>query len=287
MIDFKNIVRCTDRYNFHSHTQFCDGRADMEQFAAAAAGAGFRHYGFSPHSPVPIDSPCNMSFDSVPEYLAEFARLKQKYAGHTALYAGMEIDYLGKEWGPANEYFDTVPLDFRIGSVHFIPSASGMVDVDGKFENFRMKMAKFFADDIRYVVETFYRQTHDMIDAGGFDIIGHYDKIGHNASHFSPGIEDTPWYRALVDDTTDHIIAAGLTVEINTKARADHRRFFPAPRHWKRLARSGVTILVNSDAHYPELIDASRAEALEMLRQCGENATVAAPHTLLKEKQES
>ncbi|MDE5687294.1 MAG: histidinol-phosphatase [Paramuribaculum sp.] len=268
MIDFRNIVKDTDRYNFHSHTQFCDGRANMEQFAAAAAEAGFMHYGFSPHSPIPFESPCNMSFDAVAIYLDEFARLKQKYAEQTALYAGMEIDYLGKEWGPANDYFANVPLDFSIGSVHFIPSGEGMVDVDGKFENFRMKMAKFFANDIRHVVETFYSQTHDMIDAGGFDIIGHYDKIGHNAAHFSPGIEETAWYKALVDDATDHIIAAGLTVEINTKARADHSRFFPAPRHWRRLAQSGATILVNSDAHYPELIDASRAEALQMLESC-------------------
>ena len=55
MIDFKNIAATSKLYNFHSHTQFCDGHAEMPEFAAKAAEMGFSHYGFSPHSPVPIE----------------------------------------------------------------------------------------------------------------------------------------------------------------------------------------------------------------------------------------
>ncbi|MCI9607168.1 MAG: histidinol-phosphatase [Muribaculaceae bacterium] len=265
MIDFAEITSHTHLYNFHSHTQFCDGRATMEEFAAAAAAEGFTHYGFSPHSPVPIESPCNMSMDDVDIYIKEYNRLKEHYRHRVNLYLAMEIDYLGPGWGPASDYFKTLPLDYRIGSVHFIPSAEGMIDVDGRFESFKAKMQRYFSNDIRAVVESFYSQTNKMIDAGGFDIIGHFDKIGHNASHFSPGIEDTAWYRQLVNDTIDNIIAHNITVEINTKARADHNRFFPNEAYWKRLADAGVTIVVNSDVHFPNLINASRSEALSLL----------------------
>ena len=113
-------------------------------FAEAAAESGFLHYGFSPHSPIPVQSPCNMSFERVEEYLKEFRRLRDEYAGKLNLYCSMEIDYLGSDWGPSNPYFDTLPLDYRIGSVHFIPSAEGMVDVDGRFESFKGKMERFF-----------------------------------------------------------------------------------------------------------------------------------------------
>lgn len=265
MLDFKKITDSTDLYNFHSHTQFCDGRADMAAFAEAAAESGFLHYGFSPHSPIPVQSPCNMSFERVEEYLKEFRRLRDEYAGKLNLYCSMEIDYLGSDWGPSNPYFDTLPLDYRIGSVHFIPSAEGMVDVDGRFESFKGKMERFFANDIKAVVNSFYTQTNAMISAGGFNIIGHFDKIGHNADHFAPGIESQKWYEALVNDTIDNIIASGIAVEINTKALADHHRFFPVVKYWRRLIDSGVTIVVNSDAHYPELINAGRNEALEIL----------------------
>ena len=49
-MDFKKIISSTHNYNFHSHTQFCDGRADMETMARAAVACGMEHYGFSPHS---------------------------------------------------------------------------------------------------------------------------------------------------------------------------------------------------------------------------------------------
>ena len=42
----------------------------------------------------------------------------------------------------------------------------------------------------RHVVDTFYSHTLAMIEAGGFDMIGHFDKIGFNASYFQKGIEE-------------------------------------------------------------------------------------------------
>lgn len=265
-MDFISVIGTDTLYNFHSHTQFCDGCATMAEFAAEAVSQGFTHYGFSPHSPVPIESPCNMSMQQVPLYLDEVARLKALYRGATHFYAAMEIDYLGEDWGPAHPYFRSLPLDYTIGSVHFIPSQDGkLVDIDGHFDSFKRKMAEHFHNDIRYVVDTFYDQSADMLRHGHFDIIGHFDKIGHNASHYQPGIEDEPWYQQRVNHLINQIIASGITVEINTKAWTDHHRMFPAQRHWQRLRQAGVPIIVNSDAHQPALINASRAQALSAL----------------------
>lgn len=253
-------------YTLHSHTQFCDGHAPMEEMARAAIDAGFGVYGFSPHSPVPIESPCNMSFESVPEYLAEVARLRSVYGSECRFFAGMEIDYIGKDWGPSSKYFRELPLDYRIGSVHFIPSQDGVpTDIDGHFDRFSLRMKDVFHDDIRYVVETFYSRTLDMISAGGFDIIGHPDKIAHNASLYAPGIEERPFYRSLVGDMIDAIAASDLIVELNTKAFAEHGRIFPRKDILRELIHRGVPVIVNSDAHRPEKVDASRAEAFEII----------------------
>lgn len=177
----------------------------------------------------------------------------------------MEIDYLGPEWGPASDYFRHLPLDYRIGSVHFVPSDSGYVDVDGRFESFREKMSTYFHDDIRYVVDTFYDQSERMILEGGFDIIGHFDKIGHNASMFRPGIEDESWYRARIDSLIDLIIDSGITVEINTKIHETAERIFPARRWLDRLIAAHTPIVVNSDAHVPDKIDSGRKYGIELL----------------------
>ena len=61
MIDFIDIANTTTNYNFHTHTQFCDGHANMEEFVTEAIAMGFQHLGFSPHSYIPIESPCNMA----------------------------------------------------------------------------------------------------------------------------------------------------------------------------------------------------------------------------------
>ncbi len=255
-------------YTFHSHTQFCDGRAPMEEMALAAIAAGFTHYGFSPHSPVPIESPCNMKAADVEAYLGEVARIKALYGDKCRFYAGMEIDRLGPDWGPGHEYFRNLPLDYRIGSVHFIESQDGVLtDIDGHFDSFRRKMEETFHGDIRYVVETFFEQSVAMVEAGGFDIIGHLDKVGLNASLYSPGIEDKAFYKAHLARLTETVAASGVIVELNTKAYKEHGRMFPRPSTLRELMRRGVSVIVNSDAHRPECVNASRAEGLEIVEQ--------------------
>jgi len=239
----------------------------MDEMARAAVDAGFTVYGFSPHSPVPIESPCNMSADDVDAYFAEVAAIADRYRSSGCRFlAGMEVDYLGEDWGPSHPYFAGLPLDYVIGSVHFIPSQEGeLVDIDGRYESFRRKMELNFHGDIDYVVRTFFGRSAAMIEAGAFDILGHFDKIAQNAACYAPGIEDTPLYRRLVDGLIDMIVDRGIVIEVNTKARGRLGRFFPDERYFKRLVSAGVPVLVNSDAHYPGLINASRMEAFRIL----------------------
>ena len=278
MSDLHEIIASTRDYNFHSHTQFCDGRETMAAMVQQAISCGMKHYGFSPHSPIPLPSPCNMSALSVDEYIAEFNRLKELYDGRINLYLSMEIDFLGDKWGASDPYFDTVPLDYRLSSVHFISSPDGTeVDVDGRPGQFKGKMETYFDNDIRYVVDSFYERTLQMIEKGGFHMLGHFDKIGFNASSFSPGIEDEPWYRRHIDDVIDAVRDTDIIVEINTKAypapvgaSAEEvagyvSRLFPSPNVIRRLVTAGIPLAVNSDAHYSSRITAGRDEAFAII----------------------
>ena len=268
--DIKQTARATRAYNFHSHTPYCDGRSPIDEMARAAAAAGFKHYAFTSHSPVSLGTPCNMPYAAVTEYISECERLKREYAGRMNLYTGMEIDYLSPQEGPHCEYFKSLPLDVRLGSVHFVPTQRGeYVDCDGRFERFASYLHDCFRDDLRYVVEKYFGQVAEMVALGGIDIIGHFDKIANNASQARPGIEDETWYQVAAGSVIGEIIASGLPVELNTKAYARRGRFFPDRRWWKRLADAGVTLVVNSDAHSADLIDAGRAEAFRALAEDG------------------
>lgn len=264
-MDLISLIGNSELYTLHAHTQFCDGRAEMEDFIKEAISNKFTIFGFTPHSPIPIQSSCNMKMEDVDIYFHEVERLREKYPPIKIL-TGMEIDYLDDNWGPSNDYFQSIPLDFSIGSVHFIPNQDGeFVDIDGRYESFKCKMTDYFHNDIRYVVETFFSQSQNMISKGNFDVIGHFDKIKHNGGLYCPNLEQENWYINLVNDLIDSIIESGVIVEINTKAWAQHQQLFPAQAHWKRLLKSNVPIIINSDVHYPKLVNASRMSVINSL----------------------
>ena len=257
-----DIAKSSRSYTLHSHTQFCDGRADMQTMAAAASAAGFTHYGFSPHSPICVESACNMTAESVAPYLDEAARLKDFFSGRMEVYAGMEVDFLSRDFGPHIDTFQRMKLDYIIGSVHFVPDRYGTPwDCDGRFERFNSYLQTAFRGDLRYVVETYLEQVLRMIELGGFQILGHADKIAGNAAIADPELETRSWYVSLVEEIIDSACAAGLAIEINTKSFDDKNRFFPAQCWWERLAAKGVVPIVNSDAHYPERVASGRDEA--------------------------
>lgn len=268
MFDFKKITQSTDLYNLHTHTQFCDGHANMEEFVTEAIDLGFTHLGFTPHSPISVESPVNMSTESVKDYFDEIERLRRLYGDRINLYTSMEIDYVSVGDGPSSDYFSNLPLDYRIGSVHFIPdiaNPSEMIDVDGKFNGFKARMGKNFNGDIEYVVKSFFSQMMAMVDEGGFDIVGHMDKIGFNASQYRDGIDEEPWYDRLVIDLFENIMDHHYIIEINTKAWLQRNRFYPNLKYFGMLKRFNAPVVVNSDAHYPTLINSGRLEAIKLL----------------------
>ncbi len=267
-MDLTEIIHSTRHYNFHTHTQFCDGRSTMAEIAGQAVADGFTHLGFSPHSPIAVDSPCNMSRSDVASYRAEATRLGAELP--LKVFTGMEIDYLTPAHGPSAPYFTDLGLDFAIGSVHFVPSQRGeYIDIDGSFERFARNMDMKFDGDLRYVVETFYDQSAEMLSRGGFDILGHFDKITKNAAVYDPDLEQHGWYTDLTAAYISEIIASGVIVEINTKAIDSDLRFYPHHSYWKQLTDAGVELAVNSDCHYADRINFGRDEAFRLLESYG------------------
>lgn len=265
-IDIKRIIEYTRDYNLHSHSQFCDGRDPMCLISEAAEEAGMKYFAFTPHSPVPMDSPCNMDKGMMDEYFDEVDRLRQHHAPRMDVYKSLEIDYLGPDFGPHIDYFQHLPLDFRLGSVHFVPNQDGvLLDCDGRYERFSGYLKDGYRGDLRYVVEKYFEQVLTMLERGGLDLLGHFDKIAGNASLADAGIEDQGWYEALVDDVVSHVKGSGVVVEINTKAFEDKGRFFPAEKWWGKLLEAGLPLAVDSDVHYASKVASGRDEAFRRL----------------------
>ena len=240
------MSRSKNLTNYHSHSLYCDGRASMEDFVRFALSEGFTSYGFSSHAPLPFSTAWTMEWDRMNDYQAEFHRIKEKYAGKIELYLGLEIDYLNEESNPSAARFRELPLDYRIGSVHML-----------------------FGGDLEQVVRLYYGRLRRMLELGGFDVVGHADKMHYNAACYRPGLLDEAWYDTFVKEYFEDIAARGYQVEINTKSYHDLGTFYPNGRYFSLLRSLGIRVQVNSDSHYPERINSGRPEALRSLKQAG------------------
>ena len=261
--------------NYHSHCLFCDGRADMEAFIRFAISQGFSSYGVSSHAPLPFNTHWTMEWDQMDNYLAEFNYVKDKYKDKIEFYVGLEIDYLNDESNPASISFQKLPLDYRIGSVHLLYNDKNeVVDIDVSPQVFRDIVDTHFAGDLDRVIKMYYKRQLRMIELGGFDIIGHADKMHYNSECYRPGLLDEPWYNELMSDYFATIAQYGYIVEVNTKAFDTYKTFFPNKRYFPLMKELGIRVQVNSDAHYPERINNGRKEALQALHEAGYRSVV-------------
>lgn len=260
--------------NYHSHCDFCDGRSFPEDFVKFAIRNGFRAYGFSSHSPLPFETFWNMSKEDMNEYLAEIRRLKEKYADKLEIYCGLEIDFLDKTYNASIPYFQELPLDYRISSIHYLPlqmplEEENMMCIDGSYDAFKISTEEYYGGDIRKVVRHFYQSSCEMVEAGGFDVVGHLDKIYMNGQRF-PGFSlDAEWYKKEFFNCLDLIQEKGLMVEVNTKNYVKKRELFPHQVFLKCLKERNIPVMVNSDCHYPDLVNDGREAAFDFLKEAG------------------
>ena len=256
--------------NYHSHCSFCDGQAPAEEFVKSAISAGFTAYGISSHAPLPFPTTWSLTQEKVTDYLSELNVLKKQYANQIELYIGMEIDYLRNFQQPADVYFQQLPLDYRIGSVHLLSTDEGIiVDTDTNVELFVTQIKQYFQGNLRKVVERYYEASFELVESGGFDFLGHTDKISFNAEQCEPGITLQSWYQSLRKEFFGFVAQKGMMMEINTKSFLRRGCFFPDQRYFAEIRRLNIPVLVNSDAHSPELIAVGRKEALALLVEYG------------------
>jgi histidinol-phosphatase (PHP family) len=267
-----------NKTNFHSHCTFCDGHSEAEDFVKVAIHADFRSYGFSSHSPLPFETFWNMSAKDMPAYLDEIKRLKTVYSANIEIYTGLEIDYIDESYNASIPYFQELPLDYRISSIHFIPwqlphSEENMICIDGSYDAFESSLDRHYKGDIKTIVQKYFENSMKMVEVGGFDVAGHIDKIYMNASRHKDFDIEADWYQKPFLELLDFIAEKGLIVEINTKNKLKKGQTYPHINSYKELYNRKIPVMVNSDAHYTDLIYSGIDETISLLRETGFRST--------------
>ncbi len=148
-----------------------------------------------------------------------------------------------------------------------------MMSIDGPFHIFAHGIEVYYEGDVRRLVNHYYDSSCAMVEAGGIDIVGHMDKIYMNGQKY-PGFSlEEGWYIDRVLSYLDLIAQKGLIVEINTKNLRKNQEIYPHEKFLEAIRERHIPIMVNSDCHYPELVNDGLAKAFELLKSKGFKTT--------------
>jgi histidinol-phosphatase (PHP family) len=265
-----------ERSSIHTHTSFCDGTGSVEDFCRAAFEKGFVSLGFSAHAPAAkktgVTTNWHLPEEKLEEYLDTVRAAKRRWAGKLDVYLGLEVDYISGIMGPADKDYRKMGLDYIIGSAHYITPPNALpFTVDGPADELEAGLNKGFGGDREGLVNAYWDAVEEMINSGGFDVLGHPDLIKKNNAGeklFSPS---AAFYQKRLRRIAALAGHSGLVAEINTGGM--NRQKTPDPYPSLPLLRlffeNNVPMTINSDAHRPEDLHGHYPDAVRALLDAG------------------
>jgi histidinol-phosphatase (PHP family) len=243
----------------HTHTEFCDGKGDIESFCRTAYEKGFAAIGFSAHAPMAkktgITSDWHLPEERLGEYLDAVNAARCRWEGKLPVYLGLEVDYIKGLTGPADRDFQELGLDYLIGSVHYVisPRDGEPFTVDSPGEEFAADMGRHLAGDGEALMELYWDAVEDMIRAGGFDILGHLDLVKKNNPNQEWFSMASNAYRQRLRQAAVQTGRSGVVAEVNTGGlnRGKTRDPYPSPELLLLLKPERVPVTITADAHEP------------------------------------
>jgi histidinol-phosphatase (PHP family) len=241
------------RTDYHVHSTFSDGRALPEAYIASAIDSGLAEIGFSDHLTLFMEpQEWNMDPEKIRSYINHLLDLKEK-TRDIKIRIGLEVDYFEGREEETKAFLDPLPLDYVIGSVHYLGART--VDLGPEF---------YEGNDIDILFESYFNMVYAAVESGLFNIIGHCDLI--RIYGYRPASAPDYLYRRLALLMKQHNVA----FEVNTNGRnrplAD---FYPDRKYLNVFFQENVPVCVNSDAHMPSRIAQYFDEAYELLRYNG------------------
>ncbi len=260
-------------FNYHTHSEFCDGQGSIEDNIISAISFGITDLGFSSHAPLYFNPKWTMREERFPEYKNEINNLSVKYAELIRLFTGLEIDYIPGIMGPLHQNIISKNLDYTIGAVHVLgsPENDSLVPITGNSKPYEESVREKLEGDVVYSVKEYFRLVRQMLISDPPDIVAHIDLIKKINIDYILFDETAPWYENEIYDTLDALKKSGVITEINTGAltRKKAKSLFPSDLILNEILKNNLPVTVNSDSHSPEDIAGLYEETFTMLKKYG------------------
>lgn len=238
--------------DYHTHTDYSDGKSKHQSYLRQAAYSGIDELGFSDHFSI-LQSTWGVNKEKMMNLTEEVNFFKHQKEVPISVKFGAEVDYIPGKEKEIRSLINKLPLDYVIGSVHFLDSWN----FDSDLEGFKNK-------NIDELYEKYFSLVRKAILSDLYDVIGHIDVIKKFA--YYPSFCPYEWYKKLIRS----LKSKNMVVEINTNGlNKPCGEFYPEENFVKMCFQSNIPVTLGSDAHVANQVGQYFEKAKEMLKSIG------------------
>jgi histidinol-phosphatase (PHP family) len=238
--------------DYHIHTSLSDGNGLHEDYVKSAINKGVDELGFSDHFSI-LPTEWNTNKSDISEMKEKIFKLKNNDELPVKIKFGAEIDYIPGKEKEIKSLIDSLPLDYVIGSVHFI----------GNW-NFDTSPKQFEGKNIESLYNEYFNLLKKAVESGLYDIVGHADLI--KKFNHRPEKKPVELYERVIESIKKH----DVVVEINTNGKNKPcKEFYPDQAFTELCKQYEIPVIISSDAHKPEQVKQYFEEAVVQLRALG------------------
>ncbi len=236
--------------DYHIHTNFSDGKNSHEEIIRSAKELNLTEIGFSDHLCLNFPN-WAIGLNDIESIANKIILLKNEK--DIIVKFGFEVDYLDDKKDEIAEIIDKLPLDYTIGSIHYI-----------KNWNFDTNKKMFKKLDIDQFYLDYFSLINKAAQSGLFDIIGHIDLA--KKFNYYPSFD----LNTLYQQTAKVLKESDVAFELNTSG-LDKRcnEFYPSEPFLQILFQHDIPVTLGSDTHKTEDLARYFNEAISLLKKIG------------------
>lgn len=244
------------RVDLHNHTYRCNHATGMpEEYILRAMDKKIDIFGFSCHAPMNYDPKFRMGYEEFKDYCIDIQRLQAKFSNQIEILLALEMDFLPNHLDLIHEDLLKAPLDYLIGSIHFLD--------DWGFDNPEF-IGEYKKRDMLECWREYLASLKQMITTSLFQIVGHMDLL-KVFNHQPPKILENQ-----IQEVLEEIKKQNMALEINASGlRKPVKEQYPSERIIAMAFEQKVPIAFGSDAHSVEHVGFGYEQVIEIAKNIG------------------